>query len=244
MKRKKTGFWSEVRSFTLIILLAVGIRSIVAEPYNIPSSSMVPTLLVGDFILASKYPYGYSRWSFPFGLPLIGHGRKMFHPPKQGDIVLFQAPDVNQPYIKRAIALPGDRVQLLAGRLYLNGQEVPRELLTEEFYQTEDGQQFVYQKYMETLPNGVQHLIYERDDEQPQDNMAPLTVPEGYLFVLGDNRDNSRDSRFFGLVPMENLKGRSEAIWYSNKEGFFWGFFKMTHWGELMRWDRFFTRTK
>lgn len=244
MSKKKTGFWSEAKSFTLIILLAMGIRSFIAEPYNIPSSSMVPTLLVGDFIVASKYPYGYSRWSFPFGIPFIPKGRKFFHPPKQGDIVLFQAPDVNQPYIKRAIALPGDTVQLIGGRLYLNGQQVPRELVSEELYQTEDGQQFVYQKYLETLPNGVQHFIYERDDEQSQDNTLLLKVPEGFLFVLGDNRDNSRDSRFFGFVPMENLKGRSEAIWYSNKEGFFWGFFKLPQWSDLMRTERFFTRTK
>lgn len=244
MSKKKTGFWAETRSFILIVLVALGIRSVIAEPYNIPSSSMVPTLLVGDFIVASKYPYGYSRWSFPFGLPLVGQGRKWGKMPKQGDIVLFQAPDVNQPYIKRTIGLPGDKVQMIHGRLYLNGQEVPRELVDEELYQTEEGEQFVYQKYRETLPNGVQHFIFEKDDEQPQDTTEPVVVPDGFLFVMGDNRDNSRDSRFFGFVPVENLKGRSEFIWYSNKEGFFWGFFKMTAWKELMRWNRFFTRTK
>ncbi len=236
-RQKRVKDWIQ---FFWLALLALTIRSCAFEPYNIPSSSMVPTLLVGDYLFISKYDYGYSKHSFPFSIPLIPKGRLFNNPPERGDVVIFKTPsDHKTDYIKRVIGLPGDRLQMKAGRLYINGHIVPRNKLGEEDWLTESGWQH-YTKYEETLPNGVKHFIYELTDEQPFDNTEVWTIPEKHYFMMGDNRDNSQDSRYFGLVPEELLEGKARLIFYStNGNGWFFQFWR---WPEFIRFERLFTR--
>lgn len=239
--KKKESFWGNARGLLWAVLAALAIRSCLFEPYNIPSSSMVPTLLVGDYLFITKYDYGYSRHSFPFSLPLVP-GQIFAKTPERGDVVIFKVPTDNQTdYIKRVIGLPGDRIQMSGGRLYINDQLVERQKIGEEDWMTEQGL-IHYTRYEETLPNGVRHLIYEQADDKVSDNTDVLTVPEGYFFAMGDNRDNSFDSRFFGPVPLHNLEGKARFIFYSNNgAGSFWQFWK---WGDALRLERFFQRIK
>ncbi len=235
-QRSKIKDWG---GLALAVIVALGIRSCAYEPYNIPSSSMVPTLLVGDYLFISKYPYGYSRYSFPFSIPFVPAGTRAFVSgrPERGDVVVFKEPTHNSvDYIKRVIGLPGDTVQMAGGRLYINGQMVDREFIGTKLVETEGGL-MDYNHYIETLPNGVKHDIYELSDNMTTDYTEPVTLPADYYFLMGDNRDNSADSRFFGPVSFENFEGRAEMIFYSNKGGFlqFW------HWKDGMRWKRFFT---
>ena len=228
--------------FFLLALLALTIRSCAFEPYNIPSSSMVPTLLVGDYLFISKFDYGYSRHSFPFSVPLIPFlkkGRLFNKTPERGDIVVFKVPTDNRTdYIKRVIGLPGDTIQMRTGRLYINGKLVPREKIRTEDWPTEAGWQH-YTKYEETLPNGLKHNIYELNDDMPLDNTDAFSIPDGHYFMMGDNRDNSQDSRYFGLVPEELLEGKARFIFYStNGDGWFFQFWR---WKDFLRFERFFT---
>ncbi|MBQ7412807.1 MAG: signal peptidase I [Alphaproteobacteria bacterium] len=238
-QEQKKSWWSDIKGLLLAVLAALAIRSVWFEPYNIPSSSMVPTLLVGDYLIVSKYNYGYSKHSFPFSIPLIPHGRLFGHAPERGDIVVFKVPTNNKvDYIKRVIGLPGDRIQMQGGRLYINDSLVPREKISEEDWVVEQEGSVHYTKYIETLPNGVKHFIYERSDTMMQDDTEVFTVPEDYYFMMGDNRDNSQDSRFFGFVPAENLEGKARFIFYSNNgSGDFWQFWK---WKDSLRLKRFF----
>lgn len=238
-KKRKDSFWSNVRGLFWALLIALAIRSLVFEPYNIPSSSMVPTLLIGDYLFVSKYDYGYSKHSFPLSIPLIPKGRLFASEPKRGDVVIFKLPtDNSTDYIKRVIGLPGDRIQMVGGRLYINDQLVPREKIAEEDWRVEIEGLVHYTKYLETLPNGVQHLIYEQGDNKMLDDTEVFTVPENHYFMMGDNRDNSSDSRIFGFVPAQNLEGKARFIFYSNNgAGSFWQFWK---WGDSLRLERFF----
>lgn len=240
-KKKKDNFWSNVRGLFWALLIALAIRSLVFEPYNIPSSSMVPTLLIGDYLFVSKYDYGYSRHSFPLSIPLIPRGRIFADEPQRGDIVIFKLPTDNKTdYIKRVIGLPGDRIQMAGGRLYINDKLVEREKIAEEDWVVEVEGLVHYTKYLETLPNGVQHLIYEQGDNKILDDTDVFTVPENHYFMMGDNRDNSSDSRIFGFVPAQNLEGKARFIFYSNNgAGAFWQFWK---WGDSLRLERFFKR--
>lgn len=245
-EEKKAGFLSQLCGFLLAILLAIVIRTFAYEPYNIPSGSMFPTLLIGDHLFISKYTYGYSRHSFIGSLPLIPHGRLFGKLPKIGDVVVFRVTPQIMPslvtsvdYIKRVIALPGDTVQMKQGRLYINGQLVERKYLNQEEIEIE-GKKVLYTKYEETLPNGVKHLIYEVDDMVKSDDTPLITVPEGHFFAMGDNRDNSYDSRFFGAVPLTHLEGRAEIIFYStNGNGWFFQFWR---WPSFIRMDRLFNK--
>ena len=238
-EKKEKSSW-----FGLIMaaLVALAIRSLAFEPYNIPSSSMLPTLLIGDYLFITKFDYGYSRHSFPFSLPLIPKGRLFYVQPERGDVVIFKKPPENKTdYIKRVIGIPGDTVQMKNGRLYLNGTIVPREYVGEEYLTTEAGP-YLYTRYKETLPNHVIHDIYELTDNTKYDETDPVEVPEGYFFMMGDNRDNSSDSRYFGLVPAENLEGKARLIFYSNNgNGWFFQFWK---WSQFLRFERFFTNIK
>ncbi len=238
-EKKHRSKWGDWGGLLLALVAALAIRSCAYEPYNIPSSSMVPTLLVGDYLFISKYPYGYSRYSFPFSVPFVPAGSRalVFGRPQQGDVVVFKEPVQNKvDYIKRVIGLPGDTVQMKGGRLYINGQQVERQFVEMNRVETEGGI-MDYHRYIETLPNGVKHDIYEVSDTMMTDETEPVTLPPDHYFMMGDNRDNSSDSRFFGPVSFENLEGRAELIFYSNKGGFlqFW------HWRNGMRWNRFFT---
>ncbi len=247
MQKKRShqeGFWTQVKGFGWAILIALAIRSLVFEPYNIPSSSMVPTLLIGDYLFITKYDYGYSKHSFPLSLPIIPKGRLLADNPERGDVVIFKKPaegpldpNANADYIKRVIGLPGDTIQMKQGRLYINDILVPRQKIGEEDWMTEQGMMH-YTRYEETLPNGVKHFIYELSDTTATDNTDAFIVPEGMFFMMGDNRDNSYDSRFFGPVGLEALEGKARFIFYSNNgKGWFFQFWK---WGDSLRLERFF----
>lgn len=203
----------------IAVLLALIIRTFLYEPFNIPSGSMLPTLKVGDYLFVSKPAYGYSRHSFPFGLASFD-GRVVEEKPERGDVVVFKLPtNPSVDYIKRVIGLPGDTVQVIRGRLYLNGELVEREPIG--LVQNEDGGDYVrhtLMEYIETLPGGILHSIYEETDNGDLDNTPLYTVPERHYFMMGDNRDNSQDSRvqsLVGFVPFENLVGRADILFFS-----------------------------
>jgi signal peptidase I len=220
LARKKAagGIVDTVKTIVYAVLIALVVRTVAYEPFNIPSGSMVPTLLVGDYLFVSKFAYGYSRYSLPLGLPLFS-GRIFFHSPERGDVVVFKLPtDNSTDYIKRVIGLPGDHVQMKNGILFINGKAVQRRRIEDYLYQEGPGPVIPLAQYIETLPNGVQHRIIEMSDNGPLDNTQEYVVPPGDYFMMGDNRDNSQDSRVLsavGYVPAENLIGRAEFIFFS-----------------------------
>jgi signal peptidase I len=213
-------FGETVKVIIQALLIALVIRTFLFQPFNIPTGSMIPTLMIGDYLFVSKYAYGYSKNSFPFSLDLFS-GRILASPPKRGDVVVFKLPSDGQTdYIKRVIGLPGDRIQMRDGRLY--DELVPREPIgkihTEDFY----GRDIEVPTYKETLPGGVSHTIIEiQGDSGFIDNTKVFEVPPNDYFMMGDNRDNSSDSRVspdqggVGYVPFENLEGRAEMIFFS-----------------------------
>lgn len=192
---------------------AMALRSLVAQPFRMPSGSMQPTINVGDYILVSKGSYGYSRYSFAPFEGLLPHGRWRAHEPARGDLVAFRpVPEPGRDFIKRVIGLPGDRVQMIGGVLHLNGTPVQRENLGEQSFADEYGSSFLALVYRETLPGGVSYLTLDRGDLE-LDNTREFVVPAGSYFMMGDDRDNSADSRvFIGMVPFENLVGRVDHI--------------------------------
>ena len=198
-------------------VIAIVVRSLLFEPFSIPSGSMFPTLKIGDYLFVKKYSYGYSKYSFPLGL-IDFDGRIFEDLPDRGDIVVFRKPHQEGiDYIKRVIGLPGDEIQMKEGKLYINDQRVPEDMIGMETI-TENGERFTYQKYIEDLPNGPEHFIYEISDDQPLDNTQRFVIPEGYFFAMGDNRDASLDSRVIdnvGFVPVENLIGKAAFFFFS-----------------------------
>ncbi|MEO3474127.1 signal peptidase I [Roseomonas sp. CAU 1739] len=247
LKKKATGGWLEsVKTIVYAALIAIGIRTVAFEPFNIPSGSMIPTLLVGDYLFVSKFSYGYSRHSMPFS-PNLFNGRIFGSLPRRGDVAVFKLPrDGTTDYIKRIIGLPGDRIQVRAGRLYVNGEQVPRESLGP--YTVEgDGPRITVRLYRETLPGSaglppVSHQILESTDDGPFDNTVEFRVPEGHVFAMGDNRDNSLDSRAMnavGFVPIENLVGRAEFIFFSVDGSASW--WEVWAWPFAIRWSRIFS---
>jgi signal peptidase I len=241
-KKKSTGGVLEtVKTVVYAVLIALVVRTVAYEPFNIPSGSMVPTLLVGDYLFVSKFSYGYSRYSLPFGLPLFS-GRIFFHSPERGDVVVFKLPtDNSTDYIKRVIGLPGDHIQMKGGNLYINDQLVPRKRIQDYLYQEGNGTAIPLVQYIETLPNGVQHRIIKMGDNGPLDNTPVYDVPPGEYFMMGDNRDNSQDSRVLsavGYVPGENLVGRAEFIFFSTDgSARLWEIWK---WPFAIRYSRLF----
>ncbi len=221
MQKKKTGgLLDTLKTVFWAIVIALLVRTFAFEPFNIPSGSMIPTLLVGDYLFVSKFSYGYSKHSMPFSLPVIP-GRIFETEPERGDVVVFKLPsDTSQDYIKRVIGLPGDTVQVTNGRLYINNKLVERERIEDYILTDGTGRSAAVPQYLETLPNGKVHRILELfGDQGPSDNTEAFTVPEGHYFMMGDNRDNSADSRAFPsrfrFVPIENLVGRAEFLFYS-----------------------------
>jgi signal peptidase I len=238
-KTSSGGAVETVKTIVYAILIALVVRTVAYEPFNIPSGSMIPTLLVGDYLFVSKFSYGYSRFSLPFGLPLFS-GRILFRPPRRGDVVVFKLPTDNSiDYIKRLIGLPGDSIQMKAGELYINGKEVPRKRIDDYLYPEGDGTLVPVRQYIETLPNGVRHRIIKIADNGALDNTEVYHVPSGDYFMMGDNRDNSEDSRVLsavGYVPAENLIGRAQFIFFStNGSAPFWAFWE---WPFAIRYDR------
>ncbi len=217
---KKSGGWrAQMVQLAGVVLAVFVAKGALAEPFYVPSGSMEPTLLIGDALLASKYPYGYGTSSLPIQISLPESKRLFEGTPKRGDVVVFRWPgDRSQAWVKRVVGLPGDRIQMRQGQLFINDR--PASLRPEGIDQAEDdsgGREPAY-RYIETLPNGVEHAIFKMRDNGPLDNTPEVTVPPGKLFVLGDNRDNSADSRVpvrqggVGLLPMDNLVGRADAV--------------------------------
>ena len=240
-KKSAGGIVDTVKTIVYAVLIALVVRTVAYEPFNIPSGSMVPTLLVGDYLFVSKFSYGYSRYSLPFGPPLFS-GRLFFHSPERGDVVVFKLPtDNSTDYIKRVIGLPGDHIQMKNGILFINGQPVPRRRIQDYLYQEGPGAVLPLAQYIETLPNGVQHRIIEMSDNGPLDNTQEYVVPSGDYFMMGDNRDNSQDSRVLsavGYVPAENLIGRAEFIFFSTDgSARLWEIWK---WPFAIRYSRLF----
>lgn len=241
--KKKQENWEMIKVFLSAIVLAMIFRSLFFEPFHIPSGSMKDTLLVGDYIFVSKTAYGYSRYSFPFGLPLF-KGRILADSPERGDVVVFRLP--RQPsidYIKRVIGLPGDKIQVKGGELYINGKKVKRERV-EDFTDDEDaGFVLRIKRYVETLPEGRSHAILDQVEWGDADDTPVYKVPDNHYFMMGDNRDNSTDSRFLGavgFVPAENLVGKAVLIAFSTDgRARLWEVWK---WFSSLRTDRFFKK--
>lgn len=239
--------------------IALTIRSLLFEPFNIPSGSMFPTLLVGDYLFVEKYSYGYSTYSFPLDIMPIA-GRIFERPVARGDVAVFRQPKrIHIDYIKRIVGLPGDKIQVRGGVLYVNGKSVTREYVGAEDM-SEGNAINVYQKYVETLPASDgdadrKHFVYELSDDEINDNTEIFTVPEDHYFAMGDNRDSSLDSRIqdqVGFVPAKNLIGRAGIIFFSTEglankcrtEGRLAGLKKVGCWviegPKAIRWSRLF----
>ena len=235
-KRKSSSSAVEtVKTLVYAILIAVVVRTFLFEPFNIPSGSMKPTLLVGDYLFVSKYAYGYSRWSFPWGI-LPFEGRVFGSLPERGDVAVFKRPGENVDYIKRVIGLPGDRIQMKSGRLYINGAEVPQDP-DGTFNDLNEGS---VPMFRETLPGGRVHDILDRYPDGPMDDTREFLVPPDHVFMMGDNRDNSQDSRdpSLGYVPLENLVGRAEILFFSTDGSA--GVLEPWGWPFATRFDRLF----
>lgn len=213
MANQRSGGTLEfVKTIVYAVCIALVVRTFFFEPFNIPSGSMKDTLLIGDYLFVNKMAYGYSKHSFPWSGFDLFNGRFFSDPVERGDVVVFKVPTDNETdYIKRIVGLPGDRIQVIGGVLHINGTPVPRERI-EDFVDPADGR---YVRYLETLPNGVRHHILERSDTHDFDNTEEFLVPEGHYFGMGDNRDNSRDSRAWKYIPEENLVGRASFIFFS-----------------------------
>ena len=281
-KKKKEGFWETIKTVFWALVIAMAFRSILFQPFSIPSGSMKPTLLVGDYLFVSKFSYGYSRYSLPFS-PELFDGRIWESMPERGDVVVFKRPGADTcsegpvafigrvagnilsptgltrpkadpgdciDYIKRVIGKPGDQVQMIDGVLHINGQRVgltrtdnfaePKRLDGESHRLARclnepvpQGGTCEFAHYIEELLGGFSHSVLDLGNV-PADNTAVMTVKPGHILFLGDNRDNSVDSRFtsVGQVPIENLIGRADVIALSSG-GAFWEIWKW-------RWDRFF----
>ena len=201
------------------LLLAMILRTFLFQPFNIPSGSMKPTLLVGDYLFVSKFSYGYSKYSLPFS-PDLFEGRVWSGEPKRGDIAVFRLPsNPNIDYIKRVIGLPGDKIQMINGILHINGEAVERQLAEERYVDGKEGI-LPIPVYIETLPNGVSYKTIDVNPLSSSDNTRVFEVPEGRYFMMGDNRDNSADSRSsrVGFVPLENFIGKASVIFFSIEE--------------------------
>ena len=242
---KANGLWETVRTVIYAVLIAVVVRTFFYEPFNIPSGSMKPTLLIGDYLFVSKFAYGYSRHSLPFSPP-IGGGRLFGSLPERGDVAVFKLPTNNKTdYIKRIVGLPGDRIQVKGGVLFVNDVEVPREPL-DDFFDETGGRVQPIKRFQETMPpvdsaddGPVRYevLDWKADGRGEFDNTEVFLVPEDHVFAMGDNRDNSLDSRAkVGFVPVENLVGRAEIIFFStNGSARFWEIWK---WPITIRYGR------
>ena len=257
------GIGETVKVVVQALLIALVVRTFLFQPFNIPSGSLIPTLLIGDYLFVSKYSYGYSKYSFPdlsgtiSDLLHVGRppdyrdmisGRFLATPPKRGDIAVFKTPSDNSTdFIKRVIGLPGDRIQVTHARLVINGQVVPREPIQKVTTRDRFGNEVEVPTYNETLPGGVTHRIIQLDGDDGglASNTDVYVVPPNQYFMMGDNRDNSLDSRVpveqggVGYVPFENFVGRAEIIFFSIKEDTpFWQFWR---WPADVRWSRLFS---
>jgi signal peptidase I len=238
-RQSKGTAGSLLRFIAGVAILAWVLRSFIVQPFFIPSGSMLPTLYIGDYLLVAKWPFGYSRYSFPLDLPSF-EGRLLGSLPRRGDVVVFRHPVEKSDLIKRVIGLPGDMIEMRAGRLVLNGQVVQRRRLDDAAVPTspnspcrvapgvvaklgsgKKGAACVYRAYLESLPGGPSYVVLDQLDGGPADDFPAARVPAGHLFLMGDNRDDSLDSRFppveggVGMLPMQNLVGRALFTFWS-----------------------------
>jgi len=218
-KPRKQGWLKSIGDIVAIVLVVMAAKTAIAEPFYVPSGSMEPTLQIGDELLATKYPYGYSAASLPSFITLPEGKRVLAALPQRGDVVVFRWPgDRSQVWVKRVIGLPGDRIALRNGRVFINGEAVGITSNGSGLSEREDGSEIAAARFTETLPGGHAHTIFKLTNDNPLDNMAETAVPPDHLFVMGDNRDNSADSRVpvrmggVGMLPVDNLVGRVDAI--------------------------------
>jgi signal peptidase I len=258
-KKAKESSGGAFKTVFYAILIALVVRTFLFEPFNIPSGSMLPGLRIGDYLFVSKYSYGYSRYSFPFSPDLFSGRIPNWHPTR-GDVVVFRKPtDTKVDFIKRVIGMPGDRIKVEGGRLYINGTRIKRvgplkrpdvngtiypgydREIGRECRDPVSGVDRPAKLYRQVLPSGRSFLIWECSDNEPDsDNTRTYVVPAGHYFMMGDNRDNSRDSRFpsVGPVPAENLIGKAQFLFLSvNGTARIWEVWK---WPSAIRWNRIF----
>lgn len=235
---------SELRETIVVIIQALVIalvfRSFFYQPFSIPTASMQGSLMIGDYVLASKYSWGYGRYSFPLGI-IPFKGRIFGREPNRGDIAVFRPVPQKDAYIKRLVGLPGDSIQMINGVLNINGVPVKREEIGTRIDKDSGGTKVPVTLYRETLPNGVSHTIQEISDNMPLDNTSEFVVPAGHYFMMGDNRDRSADSRVLsavGYVPASNLIGKAEARFFSITDNI--PPWQLWQWPANVRWDRMF----
>jgi signal peptidase I len=249
-KKPGIGVWiKNIADIAVIVLIVLAAKTAIAEPFYVPSGSMEPTLLIGDELLATKYPYGYSAASLPSFVVLPNTARVLAALPKRGDVVVFRWPgDRSQVWVKRVIGLPGDHISLKNGRVSINGTPVGIRQAGKGEAEVEDGSTVPVAHYIETLPGGHEHSMFKTLARGELDEMPDLVVPADHLFVMGDNRDNSADSRVpvraggVGLLPVEDLVGRVDAVVGS------WDLAvrhrPITEWPSGLRLSRFFTAVR
>jgi len=235
--------FDHAKFIVILVVVAVVFRSFVVLPYRIDSGSMMGTLLINDYYYVSKFSYGYSRYSTPFEI-IRADGRLFGSMPERGDVAVFKLPTDNYTdYIKRVIGLPGDRIRVRAGVLYLNNEMVPRVRVEDFVGLNNDGEEIAVRQYRETLPNGVTYLTLDTMPRSDGDFTEEYVVPEGHFFMMGDNRDNSLDSRFLddvGYVPYENLVGRASIRFFSTDGSA--AIWQVWRWPSAIRWERLFGR--
>ena len=240
--RASSGMGEVIRTVVYALLIALAIRTLAYEPFSVPSESMLPNLLIGDYFFVSKYSYGYSKHSLPFS-PSLFAGRILAGEPQRGDIAVFKTPADNRTdFVKRIIGLPGDTIQMREGVLYVNSVAALKERVPDFIATNAFGTEFAVPQYRETLPNGTSYLILDLRDS-PQDNTPVFRVEPGHYFAMGDNRDNSQDSRFqtpgaVGQIPFENLVGRAEILFFSTTRSAPW--WQVWNWPWMIRYSRVF----
>jgi len=243
-RRTRETHGETVRTICWAVLLALVFRSLVYQPFSIPSGSMVPTLLVGDYVFVAKFAYGFSRYSLPFWAPPI-EGRLFGRMPARGDVAVFELPaNPEENYIKRIVGLPGDRIQMIGGVLNINGEPVKRDPIP-DLVVDDNGVRRTLRRFVETLPNGVAHEIVQERDDGPLDDTSIYVVPEDTVFTMGDNREYSQDSRMLtkvGYIPMENIVGRADLRFFSiEPHGEWW---RVWEWPGRIRYSRLMGRIR
>ena len=237
--KNKNSFFSNIKSILLAIFIALLIRSFIAEPFNIPSGSMKPNLLIGDFIFVSKWSYGYSKHSLPFSIPIIP-GKILSQMPERGDVVVFKTPTDNRTdYIKRVIGLPNDKIQIVNGQIIINDKLIIRKKI-EDFLDVDPKGNIKRNRQYKEYFYQIEINVLDLKDNGIVDNTQVSNVPKGHFFVMGDNRDNSQDSRFIsyvGFIPINNLVGKAQFIFFSLENS---RFLEIWKWPKAIRFDRIF----